>query len=363
MNSVTTSTRPVAVTVAAVALLLVLVSGFLLASGTQASGGVSCTPGPSSIQLSWSGETHVFRYEAFLSKDSTETSQILAWNSASGTASVTFSSLAAGTYSVWVVKQTVDGSWIRFGDQTCTVTETTTTTAATTTAATTTTTAAPTTTTTPASGWAGSISCTTGSSSIRVTLDPADGTRSFEVFVEHSSGYPRFGQLSYADANGDFWHEFTSVAQGTWNLSGYADFNDGERRQLNSISCTVTAPSFDTTTTTTTTVATTTTATTTPSNSAATGAPTISGTAQVGQTLTADTSGIADADGLTNVTFSYQWLASRDTEIAGATSSTYTVQVSDTDKEIRVRVTFTDDAGNEESLTSAATSAVVVGGL
>ena len=50
----------------------------------------------------------------------------------------------------------------------------------------------------------------------------------------------------------------------------------------------------------------------------ATGKPTISGTAQVGQTLTANTSGISDEDGLTNVTYSYQWLSSRDTEIGGA---------------------------------------------
>ncbi|MDE0137660.1 MAG: hypothetical protein OXM57_03255 [bacterium] len=167
--------------------------------------------------------------------------------------------------------------------------------------------------------------------------------------------------MTYGDSNGDFWTEFGSLAQGTWNLSAYVAFNEGPRRQLNSISCTVTGPSFQATTTTT--AATTTTTTATPSNSPATGAPTISGTAQVGQTLTVDTSGIADADGLTDVTYSYQWLSGRDAAIAGATSSTYTVQVSDTDKEIRVRVTFTDDAGNEESVTSAATSAVVVGGL
>ena len=47
----------------------------------------------------------------------------------------------------------------------------------------------------------------------------------------------------------------------------------------------------------------------TPDNSPATGAPTISGTAQVGETLTANTSGIADADGLSNVQYQYQWLA------------------------------------------------------
>ncbi len=97
-------------------------------------------------------------------------------------------------------------------------------------------------------------------------------------------------------------------------------------------------------------------------NSAATGAPTISGTAQVGQTLTASTTGISDSDGLTNVSYSYQWLAD-DTEIDGATSSTYTVQASDNGKVIKVQVTFTDDAGNDESLTSAGTSAVVLGGL
>ena len=87
-------------------------------------------------------------------------------------------------------------------------------------------------------------------------------------------------------------------------------------------------------------------------------APIISGTTQVGQTLTADTSDISDPDGLTNVTYSYQWLAD-DTEIGGATSSTYTLQSSDNGKVIKVRVTFTDDADNEETLTSAGTAAVV----
>ena len=94
-------------------------------------------------------------------------------------------------------------------------------------------------------------------------------------------------------------------------------------------------------------------------NNLATGAPTISGTAQVGQTLTASTSSIADTDGLTNVSYSYQWLAD-DTDIDGATSSTYTLQTSDNGKTINVQVTFTDDAGNEESLISAQTNTVTV---
>ena len=96
-------------------------------------------------------------------------------------------------------------------------------------------------------------------------------------------------------------------------------------------------------------------------NTPATGAPTIDGTAQVGETLTADTSGIADADRLTNVSYSYQWLTNNgtaDTDITGATDSTYTVAAADEGKTIKVRVSFTDDAGNEETLTSAATDTV-----
>ena len=92
-------------------------------------------------------------------------------------------------------------------------------------------------------------------------------------------------------------------------------------------------------------------------NSPATGAPTISGTVQVGETLTADTSGIADENGLENLTFTYQWLADDDA-IAGATDSTYTLADADEGKAIKVQVSFTDDAGNDETLTSAATDAV-----
>ena len=95
----------------------------------------------------------------------------------------------------------------------------------------------------------------------------------------------------------------------------------------------------------------------TPDNSPATGAPTISGTAQVGETLTANTSGIADADGLSNVQYEYQWLAD-DTDISGATNATYTLTDSEESKAITVQVSFTDDADNEETLTSAATEAV-----
>ena len=92
-------------------------------------------------------------------------------------------------------------------------------------------------------------------------------------------------------------------------------------------------------------------------NSPATGAPTISGPAQVGGTLTADASGIADADGLDNASFSYQWTAG-DADISDATGSTYTPDAGDVGKTIKVRASFTDDADNQESLTSAATDTV-----
>ena len=92
-------------------------------------------------------------------------------------------------------------------------------------------------------------------------------------------------------------------------------------------------------------------------NSPATGAPSISGTARVGETLTADTSGIADDDGLTNVSYSYQWLAAG-MDLSGATGSTYTLTSSEQGKTVQVRVSFTDDAGNNESLTSTATDEV-----
>ena len=92
-------------------------------------------------------------------------------------------------------------------------------------------------------------------------------------------------------------------------------------------------------------------------NSPATGAPTISGTAQVGETLTADTSGIADEDGLSNVQYEYRWLAD-DSDISGATNATYTLAGCRRGKVIKVQVSFTDDAGNQETLTSAATDAV-----
>ena len=95
-----------------------------------------------------------------------------------------------------------------------------------------------------------------------------------------------------------------------------------------------------------------------PGNNPATGKPTISGTAQVGEKLTADASGIADADGMTNATPAYQWI-SNDSDIAGATSMTYDPVADDVGNTLKVEVSFTDDAGFAEAVTSDATAAVV----
>ena len=97
---------------------------------------------------------------------------------------------------------------------------------------------------------------------------------------------------------------------------------------------------------------------------AATGAPAITGTAAVGQPLAVDLTGIEDADGLTNVSYSYQWIQvdadgmSNPADITDATDATYTLVYADLGKTLKVRVTFDDDGGHTETLTSAATVTV-----
>ena len=92
-------------------------------------------------------------------------------------------------------------------------------------------------------------------------------------------------------------------------------------------------------------------------NRPATGLPTITGMARVTRTLTADVSNIADADGITNASFAYQWRAGR-ADIADATSDAYTLTEAQQGKAVSVTVSFTDDRGHAEQLTSAATEAV-----
>ena len=96
-------------------------------------------------------------------------------------------------------------------------------------------------------------------------------------------------------------------------------------------------------------------------NNPAAGVVAISGMVRVGETLTAMPFGIVDADGLSNAKFSYQWISNdgnSDAEIEGATAKTYTLVASDVEKTIRVRVSFTDDAGNAETLVSEATAEI-----
>ena len=92
-------------------------------------------------------------------------------------------------------------------------------------------------------------------------------------------------------------------------------------------------------------------------NSPPNGLPTISGTPEVDQTLTANTSAISDGDGLSNVSYAYQWLGDG-SAISGATGSTLLLTSTQLAQTIQVRVTFDDDAGHTESLTSAATVTV-----
>ena len=85
-------------------------------------------------------------------------------------------------------------------------------------------------------------------------------------------------------------------------------------------------------------------------NDEATGAPTITGTLQVGQTLTVVITNIMDVDGLPD-SFQYTWIrimGGTTTTIDGATSSTYTLVAADEGHVIRVGVIFIDDGGTRE---------------
>ena len=79
------------------------------------------------------------------------------------------------------------------------------------------------------------------------------------------------------------------------------------------------------------------------------------GTTAQDSVLTANTSSIADQDGLGD--FSFQWYRG-DEAISGATSSTYTLGNADVGKTIKVLGTYTDGAGAVETITSANTSLI-----
>ncbi|MCY4397710.1 MAG: fibronectin type III domain-containing protein [Rhodospirillaceae bacterium] len=90
----------------------------------------------------------------------------------------------------------------------------------------------------------------------------------------------------------------------------------------------------------------------------------ISGTPRVGETLTAPTSAIRDADGLTAPDWEYRWIrlgaddASDPVEIEGARRPTYVPVAADVGKRLRVLIDFRDDAGNDETVTCVDTGTV-----
>jgi VCBS repeat-containing protein len=88
-------------------------------------------------------------------------------------------------------------------------------------------------------------------------------------------------------------------------------------------------------------------------NDAPKGSVTITGTAKQGETLTADTSGLSDADGLGR--FTYRWYA--DGKYIGVGES-FTLDEAQVGKSMTVKVSYTDGHGTLESKTSAATSQV-----
>ena len=167
---------------------------------------------------------------------------------------------------------------------------------------------------------------------------PGKGERTLMVYVEDTGS----AATTYTDAG---------VTEGVKHTYRVRAIRERELSRVSNYKAAVAAPRTDQTPA--------------PNNSA-TGAPTIGGTPQVGGTLTADTSAISDADGLGNAVFAYQWTRTDGTnthaDISGATGATYTLVADDAGMIVGVRVSFTDDAGNAESLTSAAMAAVVAEG-
>ena len=100
-------------------------------------------------------------------------------------------------------------------------------------------------------------------------------------------------------------------------------------------------------------------------NTPATGEVTVTGTARVGETLTADASSIADADGLSDRDFTLVWMAGATSNPSEATirlfsdGERYRVHPNDAGLMVMVAASFSDDAGNFEVVVSAPTAVVV----
>ena len=102
-----------------------------------------------------------------------------------------------------------------------------------------------------------------------------------------------------------------------------------------------------------------------PPNNPATGAPAIvsdiAGMTQVGRTLTASEGNVADADGLPSA-LNYQWFrvdgSNVETEIDGATGTTYTPVTADLGHRFKVKTSFFDNFGSPEVRESLETPTV-----
>ena len=99
-----------------------------------------------------------------------------------------------------------------------------------------------------------------------------------------------------------------------------------------------------------------------PANNAATGAPEITGTAEVGEELVVDVTTVEDDDVIASGTSSYEWFhvdGATETSIPGARGALlnrYTVSESDAGLQLKVKLRFTDALGNKEELESAPVS-------
>lgn len=87
-----------------------------------------------------------------------------------------------------------------------------------------------------------------------------------------------------------------------------------------------------------------------------TGIPRVSGVAEPGRRLKANTREIEDPNGTVNAEFQYQWKRSDGTgsaePIPGATTKSYRVQEEDQGTQMKVAVSFTDDSGFDETVES-----------
>ena len=155
----------------------------------------------------------------------------------------------------------------------------------------------------------------------------------YAVFLPEPSGLDAFlsATLSNTDGGSDGWgigdaYHFYNTGTSAWQLAG-----SGRSLRM-AVKGTAVASS---------------------GSNPATGLPAVTGTARVGSTVTASTALIRDADGLTGPGYEYRWLrvdGGSETEISGATGRTYELTGDDAGKRVRVRVSFTDDALNEETL-------------